>query len=135
MQKRGNFMFNINQEIICNIIEKAREINIADDLMLSGDRADLSDAEWEEILAEYLDDLSYLELKDLIDELEPDQQQDVIALLYIGRGDFTKNEWKEACQQASTIKIPNRAYYLISKPMLAEYLTEGLAIFGLSCGE
>lgn len=128
-------MFNINQGIICNIIKKAREINIADDLTLPEDRDDLSDAEWEQILAEYQDDLSYQELKDLINELEPDQQQDVIALMYIGRGDFTKNEWNEARQQAHAIKMANRAYYLISKPMLADYLTEGLAAFGYSCDE
>jgi hypothetical protein len=128
-------MFNINQGIICNIILKSREINIADDLTLPEDRDALSDAEWEQILAEYQDDLSYQELKNLINELEPDQQQDVIALMYIGRGDFTKNEWKEARHQAYAIKIPNRAYYLIAKPMLADYLTEGLAAFGYSCDE
>ncbi len=128
-------MFDINQGIIFNIIKKAREINIADDLTLPENRDDLSDAEWEQLLAEYQDDLSYQELKDLINELEPDQQQDVIALMYIGRGDFTKNEWIEARHQANAIKIANRAYYLISKPMLADYLTEGLAVFGYSCEE
>ena len=128
-------MFNINQGIICNIIVKARAINIADDLTLPEGREDLSNAEWEQLLAEYRDDLSYQELKDLLNELEPDQQQDVIALMYIGRGDFTKNEWNEARQQAYALKIANRAYYLISKPMLADYLTEGLAVFGYSCDE
>lgn len=128
-------MFTINQGIICNIILKAREINIADDLNLSEEKDDLSDAEWEQLLAEYQNDLSYQELKDLINELEPDQQQDVIALMYIGRGDFTKNEWKDARHQAHAIKIKNRSYYLISKSMLADYLTEGLAAFGYSCDE
>jgi len=128
-------MFNINQEIICNIIGKAQEISIVDELTLPEDKADVSDAEWEEILAEYQDDLSYIELKDLIDDLEPDQQQDIIALMYIGRGDFIKSEWDEAYQQAAAVRVESRAYYLISKPMLSEYLTEGLAVFGYSCDE
>src|SRR5476649_990280 len=102
-------MFNINQGIICNIIKKAREINIANDLTLPRDRDDLSNAEWEQLLAEYQDDLSYQELKDLINELEPDQQQDIIALMYIGRGDFTKDKWKAARQQAGTVKHKSRA--------------------------
>jgi hypothetical protein len=82
-------MFKINQENICNIIKKSREINISDDVTLPEDQADLSDAAWEQIFIEYQNDSSYQELKNLINKLEPDQQQDVIALMYIGRGDFT----------------------------------------------
>jgi len=129
-------MLEINQGIICNIIKKAREINIADDLVLPEERADLSDTEWKQALAEYQDDLSYLELKDLINELEPDQQEDIIALMYIGRGDFAESEWKAARQQARTVTHSSRADYLISKSMLADYLTEGLAAIGYdACDE
>ena len=129
-------MLEINQGIVCNIIKKAREINMADDLALPEERDDLSDAEWKQALAEYQDDLSYLELKDLINELEPDQQEDIIALMYIGRGDYTKNEWKAARQQARTIKSTSRADYLISKNMLADYLSEGLVTIGCNaCDE
>jgi hypothetical protein len=74
-------------------------------------------------------------LKDLINELEPDQQEYIIALMYVGREDFSKSEWNNACQQARTIKSQHRANYLISNPMLADFLTEGLAAFGLSCEE
>ncbi len=128
-------MFTINQGIICNIIEKAREINIADSLALPEDQEHLSDTEWMQILAEYQDDLSYLELKDLLSELEPDQQLDVMALMFIGRGDFGIDEWKEARHQGLAIKPVNRADYLISKTLLADYLSEGLAAFGYSCDE
>lgn len=129
-------MLEINQGIVCNIIKKAREINIADDLVLPDEHDDLSDAEWKQILAEYQNDLSFLELKALLNELEPDQQEDIIALMYVGRGDFTKNEWKAARRQAHTVKSASRADYLISKPMLADYLTEGLAAFGYdACDE
>ena len=123
-------MLEINQGIVCNIIKKAREINIVSDLTLLEDRDDLSDAEWKQALAEYQNDLSYIELKDLINELEPDQQEDIIALMYIGRGDYTKDEWKDARQQARTVKRTSRADYLISKSMLADYLTEGLEALG-----
>src|SRR5665213_3153083 len=103
-------MFKINQGIICNIIKKAREINISDDVTLPENLGDLSDAEWEHILIEYQNDPSYQELKNLINELKPDQQQDIIALMYIGRGDFTKNEWNEARKQVYASNIANKAY-------------------------
>lgn len=128
-------MFEINQEIICNIIKKATEIDIAEDVLPDEDRNDLSDAEWKQALAEYQDDESYAELKNLINDLEPDQQQDVIALMYIGRGDFETNEWQAALAQARTIPGSRCADYLISKKMLPDYLSEGLARFKLSCDE
>ncbi len=126
-------MFDLNPEIICNIISKAHELSIEEDLVIPDDQDNLSDAEWKQILAEYQEDFSYIELKDLINDLEPDQQKEVIALMYIGRGDFDKDQWQEALQQAHSISPNSRANYLIAKPMLADYLEEGLAKFDLGC--
>jgi hypothetical protein len=128
-------MIEINSGIICNIIVKAREISIADDLSLSTDHDSMSDTEWREAMAEYQKDDSYLELKSLINDLEPDQQQKCIALMYLGRGDFKETEWHEALEQALTIPVESRADYLIAKSMLADYLEEGLAMLGYSCEE
>jgi hypothetical protein len=128
-------MHAINKDIIANIIQKAREIDIEEDLTLPEDQDNLSDAEWKQALAEYQDDMSYIELKNLIDDLEPDQQLRIIALMYIGRGDFDETEWLAALEQARTIRIKRRADYLISKNMLANYLEEGLAKIGLSIEE
>ncbi|MDR3476494.1 MAG: DUF3775 domain-containing protein [Gammaproteobacteria bacterium] len=128
-------MHSINKDIVANIIQKAREIDIEEDLTLPEDQENLSDAEWKQILAEYQDDMSYVELKNLINDLEPDQQQKIIALMYIGRGDFESNEWFAALEQARMIRIKSRADYLISKNMLANYLEEGLAKIGLSIDE
>ncbi len=128
-------MLNISQEIVCNIIKKAREINISDALNLPEDEENLSETEWMQILAEYQTDESYAELKDLIKQLEPDQQLDLVTLMFIGRGDFTKSEWNEARRQAHSIKNSTRADYLLSKNMLSDYLAEGLAAFGYTCDE
>ncbi len=125
-------MVEINSGIISNIILKAREINIADDLKMPDSQNDLSDTEWRQAKAEYQEDESTLELKALITDLESDQQLQVIALMYVGRGDFKENEWNAALTQARTIPAQTRADYLLSKPMLADYLEEGLSLFGYS---
>ncbi len=128
-------MFDINKGIVCNIISKAREINISEDLILPENEDSLSDQEWKQVLAEYQNDLSFVELKNLINDLEPDQQKSLIALMYVGRGDFDRSEWQAALNQAFTIPVGNRADYLIAKNMLADYLREGLAIFNYSCDD
>jgi hypothetical protein len=53
--------------------------------------------------------------------------------MYIGRGDYKESEWPAALEQALTVPIEARPDYLISKSMLSDYLSEGLAIFGFSC--
>lgn len=126
-------MHNINPDIVCNIILKAQELGIKDDLYFPGDPESPSGDDWNQILAEYQEDFTYLELKNLINDLEPDQQDTIIALLYIGRGDFEIDQWSLAIEAASLIRPEFRADYLISKPMLADYLQEGLAKFDFSC--
>lgn len=126
-------MQDINTEIVCNIILKARELGIEDDLYIAGDPESPSTDDWKQILAEYQEDLTYTELKNLINDLEPDQQDIIIALMYMGRGDFDKDQIDAALEAAKTITADTRADYLISKPLLADYLQEGLAKFGYSC--
>jgi hypothetical protein len=125
-------MIEINSGIISNIILKAREINIADDMNMPSDFNEISDNERKQRIAEYQEDASYLELKALLTDLEPDQQLQVIAIMYLGRGDFSKDEWVAALEQALTIPVKSRIDYLLLKPMLADYLEEGLSILGYS---
>lgn len=126
-------MHEINPDIVCNIILKAHELGIKDDLYFPGDPESPSDGDWNQILAEYREDFTYLELKNLINDLEPDQQDTIIALMYIGRGDFERDQWQSAIEAAHLIGSEFRADYLISKSLLADYLQEGLAKFDFSC--
>jgi hypothetical protein len=128
-------MFNISNEIICNIILKAKEIGMEDDMYIEGDPETPETSDAKEILAEDKNDLTSSELTHIIKELEPDQQKELIALMLIGRGDFDKDQWVDAIKEANTIPAPSRAAYLISKSMLADYLQEGLSTFGYSCEE
>jgi hypothetical protein len=129
------YMFEINKDIICSIIKRAREINIASDLATPDNGDDLSDAEIRQHLAEFQDDLSFQEVRDLINDLDPDQQQKIIALMYMGRGDYDGTEWQAALEQALTVPEENRADYLLSKPGLADYLSDGLQFFNYTCEE
>ena len=127
-------MLDLNPEIVCNIITKARVIGIEDDLMPE-EPTNPGDFDWTGALADYQSDLTYVELKSLINDLEPDQQITLTALMYIGRGDYDLEEWSLACDEARKIPLESRADYLIAKPLLADYLEEALAKFGYSCEE
>jgi hypothetical protein len=76
------------------------------------------------------DDDTRNELIGAIDDLNDDEQADLIALILLGRGDFTRDEWRAARRTADDIgraKIPE---FVAEIPLVSDYLEEGLSQFG-----
>ena len=71
-------------------------------------------------------------MKSTIEDLEPDQQVQLVALMWLGRGTFSTEEWEDALQEAGDSWNENTANYLIGTPLLANYLEEGLVQLGYS---
>ena len=84
-------------------------------------------------LADHAGDSVFQEFKATIDDLEPDQQQALVALMWLGRDDFSADQWVAALQEARQNWGENTAEYLIAHPQLADYLLEGLNLLGYSC--
>ncbi len=72
------------------------------------------------------------ELVSAIHDLNDDEQADLIALIFVGRGDFTLSEWKEARQEAGQIGRQHIPSYVIEIPLVSDFLQEGLSQFNLS---
>ncbi len=53
----------------------------------------------------------------------------MVALMWVGRGDYALEEWDDALSQARDSWNKRTADYLIGTPMLADYLAEGLDQF------
>jgi hypothetical protein len=50
--------------------------------------------------------------------------------MWVGRGDFTAEEWESAMEQAKDSWNTRTADYLIGTPLLSDYLTAGLEEMG-----
>jgi hypothetical protein len=129
-------MLNVNGESVCRLIELSRAFQAQESDAFQDDVSDPID-EYAAIqrLAAHEDDVSLAEFRTVIEDLEPDQQTEVVALLWLGRGDFQEAEWEDAKRLAWDEWTPNTADYLIGHPMLPEYLTAGLAVFGQQCDQ
>ena len=67
------------------------------------------------------------ELAKLIEAMDEGEQCELIALAWVGRGKFTREEWKSALVEARNhLKQPTAAY-LLRNPKLAPHLESGLA--------
>jgi Protein of unknown function (DUF3775) len=72
------------------------------------------------------------ELISAIHDLNDDEQRDLIALILLGRGDFTLGEWNEARQTTGQIGRQHIPRHVAEIPLASDYLEEGLSQFNES---
>ena len=83
-----------------------------------------------DVLEEEADDPVQQELEEALEALNVDEQLDLIALTWLGRGEY--QSFAEAREEASDMRDKHISEYLIGTPKLGDYLEEGLAQLGLS---
>jgi hypothetical protein len=126
-------MLNLNPDTVCFLISKARAFHCKEDVVIP-DTPDSPSEDWAlQALADHSGDSVYQEFKTTIGDLEPDQQQAVVALMWVGRDEFSAEEWDSALAEAQVEWTENTAEYLIAHPQLADFLLEGLDALGYSC--
>lgn len=123
----------VNPEAVCRLIDLAREFHAQEGVVIPDEPGAPEDDLPAQLLAAHAGDPTLEEFRYLVDDLEPDQQQQVVALLWLGRGDYELEEWDDALSYAADAWNTATADYLISHPLLADYLTEGLDLLGHRC--
>jgi len=88
-----------------------------------------------DVLEETPDDPTEQELADAVAELNDDERLDLIALIWIGRGDFTIGEWSEARAAARDITRERAPRYVTGIPLVSDYLEEGLSQAGFALAD
>jgi len=123
----------ISAETLFYIIVKAREF---DEKVAPGDMepgSNPSDDRDMGILEDYSDDPTLQELQEAITALPDDAQLDLVALMWLGRGDF--DSFEEARTQAADMRDKHIPSYLIGTPQLGDFLEEALGQLGVSMEE
>lgn len=76
------------------------------------------------------ENLTEEEFRELIADLNVDEASELLAIAWIGRGDYDCQEWNEAVAGARQRVNKRLAGYLLSMPMLSDWLEEGLEELG-----
>jgi hypothetical protein len=85
------------------------------------------------VLEAHSDDLTQKELVAFINALSEEEQAELVALLWLGRGDGTLEDWDDLRDEAQRQHNNRTAAYLLGEPLLSDHLEEGLSQFGLTC--
>lgn len=125
-------MLSISPEKVFFIIVKAREFDVKDEVTDPDPASDAADDRMIAVLEDHGDDPAYDEAHDFINALTEDEQIDLVTLAWLGRGDYTADDWEEVRAEAAGAHNERTAEYLLGTPLLPDYLEEGLAMLGIN---
>jgi Protein of unknown function (DUF3775) len=126
---------SISSEKVCYLIVKAREFDVQDLEADPDSGSNASDDRMIDVLEDHADNPVVQEITTFVAELSDEEKADVMALMQLGRGDGTFEDWEALRDQAFREHAERTAAYLMGEPLLGDYLEEGLSQFGFSCAE
>jgi len=123
----------INTDKVCSFIEAARELagkvpETAGDRTTSGDDSPLHLS-----LEQIKGDPTRQLMVEFVAGLNVEEQVDLLALISVGRGDYSLDEWDDALDAARDRIDGKDADFMIGDRALPAYLEEGLQAFDRTC--
>jgi hypothetical protein len=125
----------ISPETAFFILEKVRELAEKVEQTNPGDGSNPTDDRSVDVLQDMRDDPTLEEVVAAVSALNEDEQADLVALMWLGRGDFTIEEWDDARRLARARRSTPTAHYLAGAPLASDHLEEGLALLGYAIAD
>jgi hypothetical protein len=122
---------DISAEKVAWVILRAREYGSKVAPFDDGDTEE-SDEQFGSILENRASDPTARELIGFIRGLNADEQANLVAIAWIGRGTYDVEDWDEALATARAEATTPTWRYLLGMPELADFLEDGLDALGIS---
>jgi hypothetical protein len=126
-------MLTIAPDKVCYLIIKAREFDVKMEPEVPDPGDNPTDDADREILFDYPDDPTVEEIRAFLEGLNEDESAEILALVWLGRGDYVVDEWETIVPTALEDVDSRRPDALLGIPLLGDYLEEGLSQLGYSC--
>jgi hypothetical protein len=126
-------MLSIPLNTIAWIILKAREFDVKEEGDVTTSEEDGDNPLG--VLEDRTDDPTADELTTWISDLTETQQAELVALMWLGRGDDGAESFDELLEEARGQQGARTAPYLLGTPRLGDHLEEGLEKLGISTAE
>jgi Protein of unknown function (DUF3775) len=129
----GDIPLTVSLETVCFLIVKARAFDAKDAVTEPDPGSNATDDADYAVLEDHPDDPVVEEITALVDSLSVDEQVELVALAWLGRGDYKADDWEGVREEAAGAHNNKTASYLLGMPLLADFLEEGLSLLGYSC--
>jgi hypothetical protein len=131
-QERAMPELAISADKVRFLIEKTREFDVKEAATDPDSGSDGPDDNMIDVLEDSGEDPVVYEITGFINAMTEDEQIDLVALMRLGRGDGTIEEWAELRREAAEGANGRTARYLLGEPLISDYLAEGLDAFGIA---
>src|ERR1700694_2427015 len=131
-EDRGMPELAISVEKVGFLIEKTREFDVKEAETDPDSGSNATDDDMIDVLEDDGSDPVAQEISGFINAMTEDEQIDLIALMRLGRGDGSIEEWNDLRREAAEIRGRSTSRTLLGEPLVSDYLAEGLDAFGLS---
>ena len=118
---------------VCALIRQARQFDVKEGETDPDSGSNPADDRSFDVLESGEDDPVEGEIRAFITGLNVDERANLVALVWVGRGDYGPDEWDDAVALAKERTDTPTDDYLLGIPNLPDLLDEGLAAFDLSC--
>jgi len=125
----------LNPDTAFYILLKTREFDAKGEVVDPDEGSNPSDDKSIDVLEFQPDDSVEEELASAISSLNEDERLDLIALIWIGRGDFSFEEWSEAREGARAIDPSQAPQYILGLPTVSDDLEEALSQLNYSLND
>lgn len=115
---------------VAKVLELIEHLRMLDSENGEGDAQDADDdvdAGAGHLYEDFDRDGTEAQVRGVIEALNVDEQADLVALVWVGRGDFEAEEWPVAIRRAHERRHRSTAAYLMGIPNVGDLLEEGLA--------
>ena len=112
------------------VVVKARAFDAEVPASGAEDGSDMVDDRAVAVLESSPDNPNEEELSAALRDLNVDQLNEVVALVLVGRGDFSADEWPQALTEAGAVAERRGVTYLIETPLLGDLIEDGLDALG-----
>jgi hypothetical protein len=123
----------IDPDKVCYLITLARQFQVKVEPVMAEEASNASDDGFREVLEDFADDPVLAEMRQFLTDLNAEEYRNLLALLWVGRGDYAGADWDEALAEAENAGADRGPDYVIGTPLLGDFLEEGLNELGYSC--
>lgn len=124
--------FAIDRETLAYIVLKAKAFDALLEADDPSDGSDSVDDRFVDALEDERDNPVQRELRSAIASLDVDAKATLVALTWLGRGDYDAGEWREAVTTARERAENSTARYLMGVPLLGDYIEDGADKLGIN---
>jgi hypothetical protein len=131
LMPKTQYTLSLPLDFLTRLVVKTRALQAKEGMVDPDSGSNPIDDDMIDVLQQDPDDMSREEVRAEIHGLGEREQAELVALMWVGRGDAEPEEWEQTVRLAMDLKDGPTPRYLLRHPLVAEDWQDGAAKLGI----